>query len=253
MIHLLVYRPAMVVSSTKPLIMQRPDIEFMQQFKEQEINLPSIDQRNGNLSLRYFTDKKKERQRLRKFIEKSMGHGEIIGDLIAKLENEDLALTRRLIHYMAGMLDAFSADIRKEPYSAAYYRTLSEDVRQLLELLSSAENPHVVLYNRLNHLLIAEMPSSPAGPVCSRDMRNLMVVLKDSADIMCAYHNVFTSLVQQESASVGKLLVTSRVGQRLFKLSLVVESLILATRGTYSRMAEWQKQVRRMQRQEIYN
>lgn len=253
MIHLLVPSPAMTVSSTKPLIMQRLDIEFMQQFKEQEMKLPAIDHRNGNLSLRYFINKKKERRLLGKFIEKNLSHTDFIRQLIAKMESEDLALTRRLIHYMAGLLDAFSADIRKEPYSAAYYKSLSADVRQLLKLLSSPENPHIVLYNRLNNLLIGEMPSSPAGQVCSRDIRNLMAALKDSADIMSAYHDVFTSLVQQESASMGKTLVTSRVGQRLFRLSLVVESLILVTRGTYTRMAEWQKQVRRIQRQEIYN
>lgn len=233
--------------------MQRLDIEFIQQFKEQEIKLPAIDQRKGGLLLRYFTNKRKERHRLGKFIENNIGHADIIRELIAKMENEDLALTRRLIHYMAGLLDAFSADIRKEPYSANYYRSLSADIRQLLELLSAAENPHVALYNRVNNLLTGETPSSPAGRACSQDVRGLAIALKESADILSAYHDVFTSLVQQESISVGKMLVTSRVGQRLFKLSLVVESLILATRSTYTRMAEWQKQVRRMQRQEIYN
>ncbi|MBN9385557.1 MAG: hypothetical protein J0H74_32690 [Chitinophagaceae bacterium] len=233
--------------------MQRLDIEYILQFKEQEIKLPVIDYRKGNLFLRCYSDKNKKRHLLGKFLESKMSHAGIIGELIAKLEKEDLALGRRLIYYMEGLLAAFSADIQKEPYSAAFYKSLSVDVRQLLELISSAENPHVVLYNRLNNLLIGEMPSSPAGQGCCRDMRGLMNALKESADIMCAYHDVFTNLVQQESEKRGKMLVTSRVGQRLYKLSLVVESLIVATGCTYTRMAEWQKQVRRVQKQEIYN
>jgi len=233
--------------------MQRLNIRYIQQFKEQDAGLPVIDWRNGNILLRCYTNKKKERSSLGKFMEKKIGHVDTIRGLIAKLENEDMILGRRLIRYLEGLLDAFSDDIRKEPYSAAYYRSLSVDIRQFREFLSSYENPHVALYNRLNNLLIGEMPSSPAGQTCSRDMLGLMIALKESAGIMCAYHEVFTSLVQKESEKLGKLLVTSRIGQRLLKLSLVVESLILATTSTYTWMAQWQKEMKRMQRQEIYN
>jgi len=233
--------------------MQRLDIEFIQQFKVRNIKLPVISQRNGNVFLRCFTNKKKERHLLGKFIEKEMGHADIIGGLIAKLENEDLILGRRLIRYMEGLLETFSHHIRKEPYTATYYKSLSVDIRQLLTLISSRENPHVVLYNRLNNLLVGEMPSSPAGQACSQDMLCLMIALKESADIMCAYHDVFTNLARQESDKMGKVVVTSRIGQRLYKLSLVVENLILATGSTCMQMAEWQKQVRRMEREETYN
>jgi len=230
--------------------MQRLDIEFIQQFKEEGGNLPVIDHANGDLILRCFTNKKKERRFLRKLLENELGHTYIISELIVKLENEDMAIARRLIRYMEGLLDTFSADIRKEPYSATYYKSLRMDIRNFLDFIASGENPHVALYNQLNSLLPGEIPSAP---VCSRNIRCLMTALKESAGIMCTYHDVFTNLMQQESEKMGKLLVTSRIGQRLFKLSLVMESLIHATRCTYTRIEEWQKQVKRMQRQEVYN
>lgn len=70
---------------------------------------------------------------------------------------------------------------------------------------------------------------------------------------MYAYNNLFTTLLQQESAQPGKLRATSRIGQRLFRISHSMITLIVTTRCTCTRLAEWQKLVQRMETLAIYN
>jgi len=215
--------------------------------------LPVIDHRQGNSCIRYFTNKRRDRRELRKFVEKEMDHAHIINGLVARLENEELAITRRLIHCLASLLDEFSADLQKEPYSVIYYESLSADILQLLKLLSSEKNPHVVLYNTLNDLLIGSLPTPPNEQNCRKDIPSLLTALKARCDIMYAYNNLITSFIQQESARPGKPRATSRIGQRLFRISHSMVTLIVTTKCTCTRLAEWQKMVQRMEMLAIYD
>ncbi|MDO6431515.1 hypothetical protein Q4E93_13000 [Flavitalea sp. BT771] len=233
--------------------MQRLDIEFIQQFKEQEMTLPVIDQRHGNLCVRCFTNQKRDRRLLRKLIEKEMDQTHTVNELIIGLETEDLATTRRLIYCMSDLLEAFSADIRKEPYSARYYKSIPSDVLQLLKFLNSEENPHVVLYNSLNDLLVSGTSPVSRGRSCQKSISSLMTILKASCDTMCAQNEIFSGLVKQASAGKGKLDTTSRVGQRLVKISGLLVNLIVTTRYTLGRLAQWQELLMRRERQGIYN
>lgn len=233
--------------------MRLKNIEFLRQFREEEIELPCEDRQYRNIHFMHFSRNRKEKHLLEKFLEKRITHSGLIGELVGKMEREDQVVQRRLIEYMQKLLKTFAGYMRKEPYASSYLGRLSAEVRRFLNAAEVYQGETLFPLLSTMHVLLTENKKSRKGCMYSRDITDAQIVTLQYLDMLYDAHDIFADLLQEETGKTGKVLVTSPVEECLFKLILLIKDQLFAMEATVNRLAEWKRRSRKVEVQEIYN
>ncbi|HVS95327.1 MAG TPA: hypothetical protein VHE54_02545 [Puia sp.] len=229
--------------------MQRVQLSFLRQFRKEPIELPCQDHQYRNTILRHFSSTGKERGRLEQFLEQTLAHSTLIGSLIDKVETEDLRTSKQLSAYVDKTLRLFDGFAREEPYTARYYRVVSQ---ALEDLLASVDSCYKASRERVR-LLKAIVAAKRTRPFEAEDFRDLQLDLHQYLDSLAAHYQGFVEILEQESQQTGKLQLATRAQLSVFKLLKFIEKEISAVEATSGKVEEWRKRLRRLVVEETYN
>jgi|SRR5579872_6696171 len=233
--------------------MQLQDIEFLKQFRKEEISLPGEDLPYRNMQFRHFGSSRKGRYQLEKYLENQIANTELISALVTKMETEDLLVNRRLMRFMKKLLKTFVAYGRKDPCRREYLTRVCAEIGRFMGAATLYEDKaQSVLLNTLRSIR-AENKSGYNGYLGSRDIRRFEVMVQQYLDIVYLLHTAFADLLDEELSRTCTKSELSPVEDALFKLTMLVKSEIFAVESTSKRLAEWKTRSREVEAQGVYN
>jgi hypothetical protein len=234
--------------------MPHQDIEFLQQFRKAAIILPYEDRQYGNVCFRHFSKNRKEKTALEEVLENQLAHSEVIDGLVGKMEKADKVADYRLTVFLQKLSEALSAFIRNNPNSAVRFKNLMAEVSSFSELVRLYQmRTQPLLLDALKNISAERKAARNSGYVGSRNVRSMQVLVRKYRDTLYRYHDVFAGLGEEESEKVGKVTVTTPLGDCLRELSLLIGSRIAAIETTFNGLGEWKMKLRLAEIQGSYN
>lgn len=218
--------------------MQLQNIEYLQQFRGERIELPVEERQYRNSLFMHFSNSRREQRRLEKFLENFTTQSELLGALITGLDREDTVIDRRLRTFLQKLLKTFAAYSRREPYTAAWFTRLSGEMVRFLNLSALSRNKMQTLVDK-------------AGT--SVDVRHLRRATRQYLDLVYSYHDVFAGLLDEELSKTGTTSLTSPVEEALCKLITLIKSQLFLLEATVNRLDEWRRRSRELEAQGVYN
>jgi hypothetical protein len=218
--------------------MQLQNIEFLHQFRQEQVDLPAEERQYRNALFMHFSNSRKERCRLEKFLENFTTQSDLLGALVTDMERQDTVIDRRLRTFLGKRLKTFAAYSRKEPYTAACFTRLSGEMVRFLNLSTHSRNRMQALFDKAPN---------------SVDIRDLRRVTRQYLDTVYSYHDIFAALLDEELGRTGTTNLTSPVEEALYKLITLIKSQIYLLEATVNRLDEWRARYRELIAQGIYN
>lgn len=224
--------------------MQTPDIEFLQQFREEAIALPG--------KRRPFATG--ENYLLARLLEERIAQTALIRQLITKIEDEDQAISCRITVYIKRLLPAFASFVRMDPGSTHYFMRLSKEIRQLLDWIGSHHlSTETPLLKSLRCMAAKRNRCRETKFFCCRDIDNAETAMQIFLDGLCRYYEILCHYFELESESSGRTLVVSETGRRLYCLLILIGKQINFIESTIVALHDWNEHSRNIEMQEIYN
>lgn len=233
--------------------MQLQNIEFLKQFRQEEISLPLEDRQYRNIQFRHFSGSRKGRHLLERYLEDQIAHAALVGALLTKMETEDLRVSRRLTAYTRKLLKTFAAYSRKESCRCGYLTRACAEIGRFVRAAKLYEDRvQSVLQNTLRSIH-AENKNGSNAYVGSGDIRRFQIMTEQYLAIAYLFHTIFADLLEEELGRTRTSLVSSPVEDALFKLTMLVKSEISTIESTSKRLGEWKTRSREVEAQGIYN
>ncbi|HTR32190.1 MAG TPA: hypothetical protein VMH27_23115 [Puia sp.] len=230
------------------------DIEFLQQFRKAEIDLPNEDRQYGNVFFRHFSGNRKEKCVLEELIGNQLVHSLIIEALTGKMEKEDMVVDRQLATFVQKLQKAFATFSRNEPASAARLQKLMSEVAAFSGVVREFQiRKQPLLLDALKNISAERKAARNAVYVGSRNVRTMQVLVRDYRDKLYFYHDVFIGFLDAESEKMGKVMVVSPIGNCLLNLTALILSRISAAGDSFNCLGEWKMRLRLAEKQGSYN
>lgn len=226
--------------------MQLQTIKFLQQFRKEEVEFPIEERQYHNICFRHFSNSRKERRLLEKFLEKYITHSALIGALVSVLEKEDQAVNYRMQDLMKKLLKLFVRYGRREPYMEQYFVRLSAEITHFLHFGE-------LFQDELQGLLLDKVTTIPAVQMGSGDIRKIGRVVREYLAVVYYYHDVFAGFLEEELGRNGTSAVISPVEAALSKLTTLIKSRIFTVEAVVLQLKEWRTGSRELEVQGIYN
>lgn len=218
--------------------MQLQNIEYLQQFRKEQVDLPAEERQYGNVLFMHFGNGRKERHRIGKFLENYTTQSDLLGALVTDMEREDTVIDRRLRTFLGKLLKTFAAYSRREPYTAAWFTRFSGEMVRFLKLSTLSRGRMQALFEKAGNSL---------------DIRDLRRVTRQYLDLVYSYHDIFAALLDEELGRTGASRETSPVEEALCKLITLIKSQLFLLEATLRRLDEWRARYRELQAQGVYN
>lgn len=218
--------------------MQLRNIEFLQQFRKEQVDLPAEERQYRNALFMHFSNSRRERHRIEKFLENYTNQSDLLGALVTDMEREDTVIDRRLRTFLKKLLKTFAAYSRREPYTAAWFTRLSGEMVRFLNLSTLSRSRMQALFDKARN---------------SIDIRDLRRVTRQYLDLVYSYHDVFAALLDEELGRAGASRDTSPVEEALCKLITLIKSQQFLLEATLRRLDEWRARYRELEAQGVYN
>lgn len=218
--------------------MQLQNIEYLQQFRKEQVDLPAEERQYGNVLFMHFGNGRKERHRIEKFLENYTTQSDLLGALVTDMEREDTVIDRRLRTFLGKLLKTFAAYSRREPYTAAWFTRFSGEMVRFLKLSTLSRGRMQALFEKAGNSL---------------DIRDLRRVTRQYLDLVYSYHDIFAALLDEELGRTGASRETSPVEEALCKLITLIKSQLFLLEATLRRLDEWRARYRELQAQGVYN
>lgn len=234
--------------------MLHQEIEFLQQFRKADIDLPYEDRQYRNVCFRHFSRNRKEKSALEEILENQLAHSEIIDGLIGRMDKEEQVADRRLAGFLQKLQNALSAFRRNETASVTRSEKLMTELLSFSELVRIYQmRTQPLVLEALKNIAAERKAARNSEFVGSRSVRSMQVLLRQYRDILYFYHNVFAGLQEDESEKVGKVTVTTPLGDCLLNLAVLIRSRIAAIETSFNRLGEWKMKLRLAERQGFFN
>lgn len=234
--------------------MPHQDIEFLQQFRKTDIDLPYEDRQYGNVCFRHFPKTRKEKSALEGVLENLLAHSQIIDGLVKTMEKAEKVADYRLTAFLQELKNALSAYCRNNPASATRFRNLLTEVSSFSELVRLYQiRTQPLLLEALKNISAERKAARSSIHVGSRNVRSMQVLVRKYRDSLYQYHDVFTGLGEKESEMTGKVTVTTPLGDCLRELSMLIGNRIAAIEATFNGLGEWKMRLRLAEIQGSYN
>lgn len=176
------------------------------------------------------------------FIEQQITRSPILCDLIAKMEHDDLMVSRRLSTYISELLKTFPLT------------RISTEIGHLLGSVEAfRENIQDPFVNILKNMNSEKNADPNALHFCSRDIRYMESYTREYSGILQQYHSIFYIYQQHETRFAREMAHVSEVEQALLNLILLIEKQISSMKVTAARLAKWKLRSLAMEIQAIYN
>src|SRR6185437_12652560 len=128
--------------------MQLKNIEFLKQFRKEELALPCEDTQYRNVQFRHLSGSRKNRRLLERYLEDRITHSGLVGAFIAKIETEDRVVSRRLIAFMEKLAKTFAAYCRRRPGRSGFLSRVGTEIERFTRAATLYEDKaQLVLLN----------------------------------------------------------------------------------------------------------
>jgi hypothetical protein len=233
--------------------MQLQNIDFLKQFRKEEISLPGEERQYRNIQFRHFSGGRKGRYLLERHLENQIANSELVGRLVVKMETEDLPASRRLTGFMQKLLKTLAVYSRKDCLRSEYLTRVCAEINRFMGAANLyGDKAQSVLLNTLR-VVHVESRSGYTGYLGSVDICRFQVMVKQYLDIVYLFHTVFADLLEEELSRTSARPESSPVENALFKLTMLVKSEIFVIESTSKRLGEWKTRSREVEAQEVYN
>lgn len=219
--------------------MQLQNIEFLRQFRSEQVELPCEERQYRNAHFMHFSHSRKERRRIEKFLDDHTTQSALVGTLINAMNREDVVVHRRLDTLLGKLVKTFGAYGRKEPCATAHFSRLSGEITRFMELSADCREKM--------------QRSFPDTINCSRDIRVLKCAVREYFDLVCFYHDVFSALLEEELGRSGATALLSPVEESLLQVTTLVKTQLFSLEATLNRLVEWRTRYRQLEVQGVYN
>jgi|GEM_PF-3075952 len=231
--------------------MQLQNIDYLKQFRQEDVILPFEQGQSGKVHFRHFSRSRKDRLLVQKHVERQITNSRPVSALLTKIETEDLPISRRLTSLLKKLTRSFSTQNCRRFSPPQFIARLLAETGCFLKIAAEyQERTQFPLLNTLRH--IAE-GSKRATRVGSADIRNLQTGLEQYLDELYTFHDSFAALLVQEYGRTGKSAVTSPAEEALLKLTTLIKSQVFSMEATIKYLVDWKKATRKIEAQSIYN
>lgn len=235
-------------------VMPQQDIEFLQQFRNADIDLPYEDRQLGNVYFRHFKGSRKGKSALEDLIENLLAHSVILDALTGKMEKDDGSLDSELTAFLQKLQKTLTTFSRNEPASAERLKKLAAEVELLAHFVRQHQTrTQPLLLDALMNISAQRKAARSSVHVGSRSVKSMQVLVRRYRDTLCRFQDVLSEFVEGESERTGKMMVISPVGSALLNLSALIKSRIAAAETSFNGLGEWKLRLRLAERQGSYN
>lgn len=234
--------------------MPQQDIEFLQQFRSGDIDLPQEDRQFGNVCFRHFSRNRKEKGALEEILQDQLAHSAIIDALIGKMEKEDQVVDRQLAAFLQKLQKSLSGLSRKEPSARIRLEKLTAEISAIsdrVRLFHLRTQP--LLLETLKNISAERKAARNAGYVGSQNVRTMQLLARRYRESLYLYHEVFTGFLEDESEKMGKVMVISALGNCLLNLTILIKARIASIEVSFNCLGEWKMKLRLEEAQGVYN
>ncbi|WP_157580685.1 hypothetical protein [Segetibacter koreensis] len=227
---------------------------FIKQFRKQyTLCLCAQEYQYKNFHIRKFKGDGNEIILFEKWLVENLSHSEATDRVIMKLENIDNPCSRRLSGFVAKLVKQFSSHVSDEPFTAGYFN----EILYLLKPFSLFINNFQVkvqqdVLNKLKLLFSNEVKEENTS-FCSEDITDMQAEMEQYLNEIRKYYDKFNILFQHELNNKSSLDISSILEQRLLKLLMLMEQLILNSESTNDNLEECKTRLSIMEIKEIYN
>ncbi|HEV2353081.1 MAG TPA: hypothetical protein VGR89_02465 [Puia sp.] len=234
--------------------MQPQEIEFLQQFHTENIDLPSEDRHFGNVYFRHYSRGRKERASLEEVVEDQLDHSAIIDSLIAGMEREDRAADRQLATALQKMHSALLSLIRREPGASDRLQRLADEVAEFSGTVRIHEmRAQPALLDALKNISAERKAARTSRYIGSGYVRTIQTAVRKYRDAMDLFYNLFIRLLEQESVRNGRAGLMTPVAGDLAGLTGLIRNRIVLIEQRFNLLGEWKMRMRLAEKQGLYN
>jgi hypothetical protein len=230
--------------------MQLVNIEYLKQFRKEDVELPGQERLSREIYFLHFHTSRKQKLQLERVLGERITHCRLIGAIVSEVEREGLVANRQLAGHLRKLLKVFDAYRCREAEAAEYFVRLSAQIRRFMGL---AEVCQVQTQSYLLNKVKGVVGRNRDDYFGSRDIRHMQLVLGKYLDIVCCNHDIFCDLLNEELNRTGAATGTSPVEAALFRLTTFLKGQMFSLEATLSRLGVWQKSLCVLEAQGVYN
>lgn len=227
---------------------------LIKQFRQQYTHYSLAgENRYKTVCLKCFAGGEKTMPLLAKVLEKKMNHPQIVAGIIRQLEKECCPQNSQLIHFLQKLTRLLTVYARST-YASPHYQRWMEKLGSLEQLFRSfQDNVQQILLHKLNAILFGGADAANEGLAYSEDIEQVQITIEQYLDELWNYYDECIFFLQQEAAESRPAHIASFVEEKLYRLAVWIEQVILCTEATQCQLAQWKLLLFNSENQQLYN
>jgi hypothetical protein len=228
--------------------------DFVKKYRQGFIAYPAIGEyQYENLLLRQIAGNNSELPLLGKSLSEKLHSDRIIGQIMAKLEIEDIPNSRRLFKFVQAVNRSGKAWVQKGAYTTGYYKGLITAMNNFSELARAFQEDLRENFS----CNLKKLFTNPAPGVYDYIDCSFTSELLDTIEYylvnMQMYYDYFNISFQREAANSKGIPVTTPMPGNLLKLTALIKMVIDDFMHTYQMVITWEEQIENLEEQVMYN